>query len=382
MSTEPTAGDPPIVPGIEDGIADGAGATYADGLLAYCRAGFEPELAAELVERAAHNGIGAWARTQRNAGYVELFGADGASLSRALPFDALVFARQKLRLLADLGALDPRDRIAPVMEALGGRGRHGDLWVEHPDSDEGKQLAGLARAFGNALRPALRKRGLLSEREDPRLPRLHVFLLAGDHLLLAAGDHGDGSPWPLGVPRLRQLSEAPSRSALKLEEAMLSLMTADERTRLVQPGMRATDLGAAPGGWSWVLARLHMRVVAVDNGPMAESAMATGLVEHQRADGFTWKPVKAQDWLVCDMVEAPRKVASRMSDWFRHGWCKHAIFNLKLPMKKRWEESRDCLAQFSADAGRPLHVRARQLYHDREEITVFATDPAAKARDL
>ena len=82
------------------------------------------------------------------------------------------------------------------------------------------------------------------------------------------------------------------------------------------------------------------------------------------------------------MVESPRKVAARMSEWFAHGWCKHAVFNLKLPMKKRWDETRDCLAAFEAQAGRPLVVRARQLYHDREEVTVFATDPAARERDL
>ena len=61
-----------------------------------------------------------------------------------------------------------------------------------------------------------------------------------------------------------------------------------------------------------------------------------------------------------------------MATWFREGWCKRAIFNLKLPMKKRWDETRDCLALFADQAGRPLEVRARQLYHDREEITVYA----------
>jgi 23S rRNA (cytidine2498-2'-O)-methyltransferase len=146
--------------------------------------------------------------------------------------------------------------------------------------------------------------------------------------------------------------------------------------------MRAADLGAAPGGWSWVLAKRHVRVIAVDNGPLADAVLDTGLVEHVRADGFTWQPPRAQDWLVCDMVESPRKVATRMAEWFARGWCKHAVFNLKLPMKKRWEESRDCLARFADEAGRPLVVRARQLYHDREEITVFATDPAAKSRVL
>ena len=73
-----------------------------------------------------------------------------------------------------------------------------------------------------------------------------------------------------------------------------------------------------------------------------------------------------------DMVEQPRRVAERMAEWFREGWCRNAIFNLKLPMKKRWDESRDCLQHFVDHAGRPLTVRAKQLYHDREEITVYA----------
>ena len=40
-----------------DPAAD-AGAVHADGLLAYCRPGFEPELAAELSERAGLAGLG------------------------------------------------------------------------------------------------------------------------------------------------------------------------------------------------------------------------------------------------------------------------------------------------------------------------------------
>ena len=358
------------------------GADTAEGLVGYCRAGFEPELAAELVERAALAGLHGHARTERNSGFVELLGVGGAAAAQALRFDELVFARQKLRRIARLRGLDTKDRVTPVLEAAAGQGRFGDLFVEHPDSDSARPLAGLARAFGNALRPALRKRGLLTEREDERLPRLHVCLLAGDELLLGAGDPADGSAWPMGVPRLRASSDAPSRSALKLEEAFLMLLTPAERERLIKPGMRAADLGAAPGGWSWVLAKRNVRVLSVDNGPMAQSALDTGLIEHVRADGFTWKPPKPQDWMVCDMVESPRRVASRMAQWFALRWCQHAVFNLKLPMKKRWDETRDCLAAFREEAGKPLVVRAKQLYHDREEVTVFATDPAARERQL
>ena len=343
------------------------------GLLCYCRAGFEPELAAELTERAAETGFAGYARTERDSGFV-VFACDEAdALSRALPWSTLVFARQKLRLLADLRGLDPADRIAPMRAALQGQPRFGELVMEHPDSDVGKPMAGLARSLGNALRPTLRKAGLLSAQDDARLPRLHVCLLAGDHAMLAIGDPADGAPWPLGIPRLRMHAEAPSRSALKLEEALLVLLDASERKALLRDGMRAADLGAAPGGWTWVLVRHGLRVQSIDNGPLRPHVLETGRVEHLRADGFSWQPQQPLDWMVCDMVEQPRRVAERMATWLREGWCRHAIFNLKLPMKKRWAETRLCLDLFAQQAGKPLDIRARQLYHDREEITVFVT---------
>lgn len=342
------------------------------GLLCYCRQGFEPELAAELTERAAHAGIAGYARTRRNDGYVVFASDDADALDRALPWRGLIFARQKLRLLAELPQLDPADRISPIIAALQGQPRCGELWVEHPDSDAGKPLAGLARSFGNALRPALRKAGLLTDKDNARLPRLHVVFVDGTHAFVGVADTRDSAPWALGIPRLKLLPEAPSRSALKLDEALLTLLTPEEREALVKPGMRAADLGAAPGGWTWVLTRQHLRVTSIDNGPLRQHVLDTGLVDHLRADGFHWQPETPLDWMVCDMVEQPRRVAERMATWMREGWCRHAIFNLKLPMKKRWDETRLCLDLFAAQAGRPLTVRAKQLYHDREEITVLA----------
>lgn len=348
------------------------------GLLCYCRQGFEPELAAELTDRAAQVGIAGYARTERDSGYVLFFCEDGEALDRALPFSTLIFARQKLRLLAELKDLDASDRIAPMLAALQGGPRFGELVMEHPDSDAGKPLAGLARSLGNALRPALRKADLLTQQDSRRLPRLHVCLLDGDHVLLASSRPGDSAPWPLGVPRLKMHKDAPSRSALKLEEALLVLLSEDERARLMKEGMVAADLGAAPGGWSWVLTRHQLRVSAIDNGPLRQSVLDTGRVQHLRADGFSWQPPHPLDWMICDMVEQPRRVAERMATWLREGWCRHTLFNLKLPMKKRWQETRLCLELFEQQAQKPLTIRARQLFHDREEITVFATPIAIR----
>ena len=347
----------------------------ADGLLCYCRAGFEPELAAELTERAALAGVPGHARAERGEG-LALFLGDGAALARALPWRELIFARQKLQLIAHLRGMDPGDRITPILQALRGLpeagAAFGDLVVEHPDSDAGKPLAGLARSFGNALRPALRKAGLLAAQADPQRPRLHLCFTAGDTAFLARSDPRDSAPWPLGIPRLKLHADAPSRSALKLEEALLVLLDERERVALLRPGMRAADLGAAPGGWTWVLARNGLQVTAIDNGPLRPHVFDSGRVEHLRADGFGWQPPRALDWMVCDMVEQPRRVAARMAQWFAQGWCRQAVFNLKLPMKKRWAETRLCLDLFATQAQRPLSIRARQLFHDREEITVYA----------
>ncbi len=293
------------------------------GLLCYCRAGFEPELAAELTERAAEAGYAGYARTERNCGHALFLCEEADSLSRALPFADLIFARQKLVLIAELRDLDPKDRIAPMLDALAmfcgsdasrdpiaGQSSEaqsrlasllqkqvfGTLVVEHPDSDEAKPLAGLARSFGNALRPALRKAGLLSAQDNERLPRLHVCFVDGDHAFLATSDPRDSAPWPMGVPRLKMHADAPSRSALKLEEAILTLLTADERATLLRDGMRAADLGAAPGGWTWVLTRHKLQVTAIDNGPLRPHVMDTGLVQHLRADGFAWHPAKPPAW--------------------------------------------------------------------------------------
>jgi len=196
-----------------------------------------------------------------------------------------------------------------------------------------------------------------------------VFFPQGDQVHLCAADPDASAPWPQGIPRLKLPREAPSRSTLKLEEAFFSLLTDDEQKRWLKPGMRAVDLGAAPGGWTYQLVRRSIRVSAIDNGPMDRALLDSGLVEHLRADGFRYRPKKPVDWLVCDMVEQPRRIAELIAQWLADGWCQRAIFNLKLPMKKRYDETQSCLARVRAVA---RDVRARQLYHDREEITVFA----------
>ncbi|HEY8012094.1 MAG TPA: 23S rRNA (cytidine(2498)-2'-O)-methyltransferase RlmM [Rudaea sp.] len=366
--------------------------TSAQRLILYCRAGFEGECAQEIAALAAAAGIHGHVRAQRDSAFAEFVapaGCDEADLRRLADVRALIFARQCGVVFAQLDDLPAHDRLTPLMTALRVRGeRYAEVFIEAPDTNEGKALATFCRSFGNALVGAMKNARLLdaglsrpsmASEALGLLPgatrRLHAFFPQSAKVYLCSNDIARSSAWPQGIPRLKFPREAPSRSTLKLDEALLVLLDEGERERWLKPGMSAVDLGAAPGGWTWQLVRRSLRVTAIDNGPMDAALLQSGLVTHVREDGFRYRPKKPVDWLVCDMVEQPRRVAALIAQWLAEGWCRHAIFNLKLPMKKRYEETRLCLDSLRSELaahGRGADIRAKQLYHDREEITVFA----------
>jgi 23S rRNA (cytidine2498-2'-O)-methyltransferase len=105
---------------------------------------------------------------------------------------------------------------------------------------------------------------------------------------------------------------------------------------------------------------------------MDAALMDSGQVKHRRDDGFHYRPPEPVDFMVCDMVESPSRIARLVAKWIAEGWCRETIFNLKLPMKKRWEELERCRGIIGdALGGEGYCLRMKQLYHDREEVTAY-----------
>lgn len=344
----------------------------------YCRPGFEKECAAEITDKAAQLEIFGFARVKEQSGYV-LFECyqheDADRLAREVPFRELIFARQMLVVGELLRDLPPEDRIAPITGMLVGvQENAGDLRVEVPDTNDAKELMKFCRKLTVPLRAALRQQKILLARENPRRPVIHVFFIAPGCCYVGYSYSDNNSPFYMGIPRLKFPADAPSRSTLKLEEAFHIFIPHDEWDERLASGMYAVDLGACPGGWTYQLVQRSMMVHAVDNGSMAPSLMDTGQVTHHRADGFKFEPTRSNIyWLVCDMVEKPARVTQLMGDWLVNGWCRETIFNLKLPMKKRYEEvcqNLQTLKERLDEAGINSQIHAKQLYHDREEVTV------------
>lgn len=343
------------------------------GLLLYCRPGFEKECAAEILHQAGLAGTHGYVSTAEHSGYVRFFSQNDAGLKglqRNLRFSDLIFARQWIFVLGCLENLPAADRLTPLLALIQGcQSRFSELFLETADTNDAKALSVFLRKFAVPLRLALERERLLGYGYQPRL---HVFFLSATSACVGYTDPNNASPWLMGIPRLKLPRGAPSRSTLKLDEAFqVFVQQPDEALR---PAMTAVDLGAAPGGWTFQLVRRHIRTIAIDNGPLDPALIESGIVEHLRVDGFRYRPAKPVDWLVCDMVEQPARIAALVAEWLARGWCRQAIFNLKLPMKKRYESVLECRALIAARlAADDLHYRLefRQLYHDRAEITGY-----------
>lgn len=351
------------------------------GVIIYCRSGFEGECAAEIQERAGELGVFGYIKTKASSGLVQFIckPEEADHLARKCPVRELIFPRQLWVKVAELNELPVADRVSPMVaawQAEPAAPRCGRLWVETADTNEGRALSGLARKITPPLSKALREHNLLLAQDTDRQPVAHVLFRSTHSALMGYSYTFSHQPWPSGVPRIKSPRRAPSRSAAKLAEAIKMMVPADELPKRLQTGMKAVDLGASPGGWTAVLVQHGLMVQAIDNGPMAEELIATGQVEHIQADGFVFRPKRRNvEWVVCDMVEKPVRVAHLMVDWLTGGWCNNAIFNLKLPMKKRYAAVQQYLAaieeRLATSGTGQYEMTARHLYHDREEITVY-----------
>jgi 23S rRNA (cytidine2498-2'-O)-methyltransferase len=351
------------------------------GIILLCRAGFEGDCAAEIQDKATELGIYGYCQTQPDQAYVTYHcqAEEADHIARKLALKELVFAREMFVLLSAIKMAGVEDRASAVLEALlphqESFGLAGELRVETPDTNEANQLSKFCRKFAVPLRQSLRKAELLSNKPLAKRPLLHVMFVNSAHALTGYSYSYNQTPYAGGILRLRMPKDGPSRSTLKLDEAFQVFVPEEERDKRIQAGMRAVDLGAAPGGWTYQLVRRGMMVQAVDNGPMADSLMETGQVQHIKEDGFKFRPKRRNiNWLVCDMVEKPARVGELMTRWLLDEFCQEAIFNLKLPMRQRYAAVKEYLQQITeqlqTEGTKPFEIQAKHLYHDREEITV------------
>ncbi len=173
------------------------------------------------------------------------------------------------------------------------------------------------------------------------------------------------SNWAGGVHRFARLPGQISRAEFKLLEA---LAVFDIK---LLPRSVALDLGAAPGGWTRVLRQHEQYVTAVDPADLHPSLAADSHVRHKRmtAEAYLAEGPDRFDLIVNDMRQDARDSARLMVGYSRFLYAQGiGLMTFKLPESGRpqvLDHAFNILRQAYQIAG------ARQLFHNRSEITVY-----------
>lgn len=202
---------------------------------------------------------------------------------------------------------------------------------------------------------------------QPQVPQQILSIVVTDGQLLAGVSLAahNLSDWAGGMHRFAREEGQISRAEFKLLEACQTL-------GLVLPtGGTAIDLGAAPGGWTRVLRQHGLRVTAVDPAELHPSLADDKQVQHyrMRADLYLKRKPAPVDLLVNDMRQDAQDSVALMVAYAAYlkpdG---QALMSLKLPEKARPLLIPDCLDKLQR---RYKIAAARQLFHNRHEITVY-----------
>ena len=139
--------------------------------------------------------------------------------------------------------------------------------------------------------------------------------------------------------------------------------------RWPQPGERCLDLGASPGGWTWVLARLGAEVIAIDKAPLEPRIAAMPGVSWRGESAFALEPesVGPVDWLFSDIICYPARLLRLVERWRASGLVKNFVCTIKF----QGETDHDSAEAFAAIPG----ARVLHLHHNKHELTFLLATP-------
>jgi|SRR5581483_10360626 len=184
---------------------------------------------------------------------------------------------------------------------------------------------------------------------------LGSWTLLDPNTLLAAARCS--SAFPNGEVVFIEDKTVPSRAYLKLWDAFTVLGVRP------QPGAFCIDLGASPGGWTWVLQGLGARVLSIDKAPLDPAIARLPNVEQRLESAFALDPkvVGPVDWLFSDVICYPKRLLTTVKKWVEAGTVGRFLCTIKF----QGETDVEAMREFAAIPGsRLLH-----LHHNKHELT-------------
>lgn len=224
--------------------------------------------------------------------------------------------------------------------------------------------------------------GAIEERKRPQI--VVSLLCTRDRAYMGISAACDNlSSWPGGMRHFAQTPEQISRAEFKLLEALeVFEVTLPERGH-------ALDLGAAPGGWTRLLLLAGLHVVAVDPAQLDPRLSHYRNLLHVRSHAERYLEAEAPghrplsfDVITNDMRMDARDAARLLVPLGRRLRPDGFILStLKLPHQtERIDPLRNLHEALSLLNRAFAIVQARQLFHNRQEVTVIAAQPYTQGR--
>ena len=237
-----------------------------------------------------------------------------------------------------------------ISEAVNILRKAGKFWYMHPISNIGR-----SKLIAEQLRklPSL-TRNFPIEKE---IPAIGGFCLLNKNTLVYSTKRL--KKWPHGQCFfIEDKINPPNRAYLKLWETLTLL------EKHPGPNDKVLDLGASPGGWTYVLQSLGATVTAVDKAPLDARIQALPRINFLQQSAFALDPNTIKDtydWVFSDIACYPDRAYALIMKWIDSGKTKHIVVTIKL----QGEISPASLQQFkNIPNSKTIH-----LFHNKHEVT-------------
>jgi len=149
----------------------------------------------------------------------------------------------------------------------------------------------------------------------------------------------------------------PNRAYLKLWEAIMIHDLKFDSKQI------ALEIGASPGGWSWVLSQCFDKVYTFDRAPLADKIEQIKNIKHSLGDAFKLNPLDFKDtsWFFSDLICTPEKIYEVIQEWLAISPDKNFMCTIKF--------KGDCDFEIIEKLLNIEHSKIVRLYQNKNEVT-------------
>ena len=161
--------------------------------------------------------------------------------------------------------------------------------------------------------------------------KFYIWTAIEDFIIYSAESK---SRYPVGWHEFEEdKNQPPNRAYLKLWEVLAT------QNCVIDPEANAIEIGASPGGWSWVLSQYFKTVYTFDKADLDPKIQTISNIVHSKVDAFKINPKDYSNcsWFFSDLICSPEKILETVQFWLDHSKIKNFVCTIKFKGQTDYE---------------------------------------------